>query len=63
MSKENIYALYKGDTFIDLGTRKYLAALLKVTIDTISFYASPTYKKRTNYNGWVVIKIEEEESL
>ena len=29
MQKE--YALYKGDTIIDLGTRKYLAELLGVT--------------------------------
>ena len=30
MSREKIYALYKGDTFIDLGTKKYLADKLGV---------------------------------
>lgn len=55
-----MYALYHGDKFIDLGTRKYLANLLGVSKKTISFYGSPTYKKRTNYNGYIVIKIEED---
>ena len=52
------YALYKGDTFIDLGTRSYLATLLNVKPDTITFYQTPTYRKRTNDNGYIVIKIE-----
>ena len=56
-----MYALYHGDNFIDLGTKQYLANLLKVKIKTISFYATITHKKRTNYQGYVVIKIEEEE--
>ena len=53
---EKIYALYKGDVFIDLGTKDYLAKLLGVTKKTISFYMSPTYQKRNNYKGWVVVK-------
>ena len=55
-----MYALYHGDTFIDLGTKQYLADLLNVRVETISFYLSPTYKKRTHDNGWIVIKIEED---
>lgn len=54
-----MYALYHGDTFIDLGTKYYLAKILGVNIRTIEFYLSPTYKKRTNYNGYLVIKIED----
>ena len=46
-----IFALYRGDQFIDLGTKQYLANLLGVTIKTITFYSSPTYRKRTN--DWV----------
>lgn len=56
----NIYALYHGDTFIDLGTKQYLAKLLNVNIKTISFYASAAYRKRTNDNGYIVIKIEDD---
>ena len=61
MINKRIYALYHGDNFIDLGTVDYLAELLKVKRRTILFYNSPTYKKRNNYNGYVVIKIDEEE--
>lgn len=54
------YALYKGEEFIDLGTKKYLATILGVKEQTISFYLSPTYRKRTTEkNGYRVIKIEE----
>lgn len=53
------YALYHGDTFVDLGTKEYLANLINVKISSIEFYMSPTYQKRTGYKGWIVIKIEE----
>ena len=43
---ERIYALYHGDTFIDLGTREYLADLLGIKPKSISFYMSPTYQKK-----------------
>lgn len=55
-----MYALYHGDEFIDLGSKEYLASLLNVKISTINFYMSPTYRKRTNDNGYIVIKIEED---
>ena len=59
--KKKIYALYKGDEFIDIGTKEYLANLLGVTKKTIEFYATPTKIKRNNGNGWVVVRIEEDE--
>jgi len=55
-----MYALYHGDVFVDLGTKQYLATLLKVSVRTIEFYMSPTYRRRTNDNGWIVIRIEED---
>jgi len=55
-----IFALYRGDQFIDLGTKQYLANLLGVTIKTITFYSSPTYRKRTNDKGWIIIKVEDD---
>lgn len=54
------YALYHGDTFIDLGTKEYLANLINVSVKSISFYMSPTYQKRNNYKGWIVIRIEKD---
>lgn len=58
-----LYALYKGDNFIDLGTKQYLANLLGVSEKTIYFYSSNVYKKRKNYNFkncYVVIEVEDE---
>lgn len=48
MNKEKIYALYRGEKFIAIGTKKELAELLNVKVETISFYATPVYKKRIN---------------
>lgn len=58
MTKEKEYALYKGDKFIDIGTKEYLAKILNVKKETIEFYASPTYQKRTKDNAYVVVRIE-----
>ena len=67
MGKECMYALYKGDSFIDLGTKKDLANLLNCKIDFISWLASPACRRRQeknknkkNSNALIVIKIEEE---
>ena len=46
MSKENIYAVYKGDEFIDLGTKKELAKKLNIKPRSIGFMTTPSYKKR-----------------
>lgn len=59
MSKIKEYALYKGDRFIDIGTKEYLANLLNVKKETIEFYASPTKLKRTE-KGYVVIRIDDD---
>ena len=48
MNKEKIYALYRGEKFLATGTKKELAELLNVKVETVSFYATPSYKKRTN---------------
>lgn len=48
MNKEKIYALYRGEKFLAIGTKKELAELLNVKVETVSFYATPSYKKRTN---------------
>lgn len=66
--KEAYYALYKGDKFIDLGTKKYLANLLNCKIDFITYLATPANRRRINSrknkakesNALIVIKIEEE---
>ena len=61
--RNQIYALYKGDKFIDLGTKEYLANLLGVKRYTIYFYSTPTYKKRVmDYsNRYIVIEVGDDE--
>lgn len=59
MRKKKIYALYKGDKWITDGTKEELAKYLNVKIKTIEFYTTPVWKKRTNYNGYVVIRVED----
>ena len=62
----NIYALYKNEEFIDLGTKKYLSEKIGVKPDTINYYNSQVYKKRIENmkfkgkNSYIVIKIEED---
>lgn len=61
---ETEYALYKGDEFIDLGTKEYLAKILNVTPRTIYYYSTPTYRKRVEdrkkdtTQSYITIKIE-----
>jgi hypothetical protein len=40
------YALYKGEKCLAIGTIKEIAIQMKVKAKTISFYKTPTYKKR-----------------
>lgn len=54
------YALYQGDEFIMIGTRTEIAKELGVREDTVRFYASETYKKRTNGNGLVVVECDDD---
>lgn len=63
MSKENIYAVYKGDEFIDLGTRKELAEKLNLKPSTIKFLSTPIYRKRIKdeTNSLIAIKIEDDD--
>lgn len=61
MKKPIYYALYKGDEFVDLGTKNYLAKVLNVKEETINFYMSETYKKRNKKgNCYIVIRIEDD---
>ena len=62
MKKTVCYAVYRGDTFIDLGTAEYLANKLKMKVDTLKFHARPVYKRRVKgiyQDNLIVIKIED----
>ena len=59
---EKIYAIYKGDQFIDVGTMKELSKRQHKSIKTLHFYASKAYRRREDPKGnnhYIVIKVEE----
>ena len=56
----NVYALYKGERLLDIGTVNELAEKFGIKEKTIYYYKTPTYKKRNKKeNHRVLIKIEE----
>ena len=58
------YALYKGDTFLYIGTLSEIAQYLGVKYETVRFMNSSVYKKRAKdnlNNRKVLIKIEDDE--
>lgn len=60
MRVKTIYAVYKGDRFLDLGTADYLSKKFKVKKETVWFWNSPANKRRMKRNRKVAIKIEED---
>jgi hypothetical protein len=58
--KKQIYALYRGDEFINLGTIEELARYEKVKPRSIRYLQTPAYKKKfkEDNNRRVLIKIE-----
>lgn len=46
MSK--VYALYKGDELLDVGTLEYLSKKFNIKKRTLLFYQSLAYRKRTS---------------
>lgn len=59
-----VYAVYKGDTFIDVGTIKELAKRLMKKETSLLFMSTPAYKRRhkENSNAIELIKLEYEET-
>lgn len=52
------YALYKADELLIISTVDELAEFQKVKRETILFYATPTYQKRTTDKGLRVIRVD-----
>jgi len=66
MTKARVYALYKGDEFIDLGTIEEMAGRLGIEKQTFYFYRSIGYRRRceklnTPYSDtYHVIEVEDD---
>ena len=55
-----IYALYRGDEFVDVAKSYHeLAKRHGVRVETMKFRASPTYHKRAGATTLVVYRYEE----
>ncbi|MBC1507348.1 hypothetical protein HCJ58_10305 [Listeria sp. FSL L7-1509] len=52
------YAMYQGDDLLIIGTLTELAEFKDVKRETILFYATPSYRKRTTEKGLRVIKLD-----
>lgn len=52
-----IYALYKGENILAMGTMIQIANKMGVKLRTIQFYKTPTYKKRNKNNFRELIEI------
>lgn len=48
---KKVYALYKGEECLGIGTKYELSEQLGVKPYTIYFYSTPTYKKRCKGNN------------
>lgn len=67
--KEKIFALYKGEEFIDIGTAKEIAKRRGVTPEFIKYLSTPANLKRIDTrknknrisNAMICVKIEEED--
>lgn len=55
--KENVYALYKGDKFIDIGTKRELAKKYNWTDNFVTFLSSPTNMERSKGRRLLTIRI------
>lgn len=64
MNKEiKLYAVYKGEEFIDVGTRDELCERLGMKRETFNFFKAPSYLKRIEHlkNAKMIIQLENEE--
>ena len=63
--KQYTYAIYKGDEFIDVGTKEYIMEVFGITYNTLKSYSAPSYLKRIENNDrgnrLRVVKIDESE--
>lgn len=58
-----VYALYKGEELLAIGTVFEIAVKMKVQVDTILYYKTKSYKKklekRNAKNCRILIKLED----
>lgn len=58
---KQVYALYRGDEFIDVGSAAELAERHGIKPETIRWMSTPSYHKRGSAEKLMAYKIEEGE--
>lgn len=51
------YALYKGDELLAMGTKREIAEQLGISVNSVSYYGTPVYARRTSENGRRLVKL------
>lgn len=51
------YALYKGEEGLAMGTKREIAEQLGVSVNSVSYYGTPVYARRTSDNGRRLIEL------
>ena len=59
--KPSIFALYRGDRFIDVGTIPEMAVRQHVKEKTLHFYATRIHRNRVSERGLIVVRLEEDD--
>ena len=61
--KPNVFALYRGDTFVDVGTLDELAARTGIKKDSLRFYATSVHRRRMKNPDkcLVCVRLEEDD--
>lgn len=54
------YALYKGDTFLDIGTAEQLAEKFNLSPNFIKWAGCPSAVKRYAGRGYITVKVDDE---
>lgn len=59
MSKQSLFALYRGDEFIDVGTARELSEKHSISTQSIYWMATPANHKRDRGNRLLAIRLED----
>lgn len=58
--RDREFAVYKGEDLLASGTIKECAEQLGVKEQSVTFYRTPTYAKRTSENARRVVRLDDE---
>ena len=56
------YALYRGDELLHIGTAREIADAHGVRVETVRYYGTPTWRRRSGPNGLRLVRIDGDES-